>query len=91
MGSPSNSIYIAFFYEENDLISAMPGVVQKMPHLTPGVEKVDLLEAITISVDAIIWSPAAATIPFTTDTTGNGNFLKVWEISPAKLNAFCAF
>ena len=70
---------------------AIPGVVQNTPHLTPGVENDDFVVAITRSDEATSWSPAAATSPLTTDTTGKGNFLNFCEISPASLNTSCTF
>lgn len=44
---------------------ATPGVEQKRPKFTPGVENIELLLATTMSHMATNWQPAAAAIPST--------------------------
>lgn len=91
---PVKSNSIAFFYELIERINWTPGVEQNNPHLTPGQEKDDLSEAISISHVIANWKPAAAAMPLTTPKVGMGIFFKSiiisahsWKIFPGSEDA----
>jgi hypothetical protein len=64
--------------------------VQNTPHLTPGVEKDDLVVAMTRSQLATSWQPAAAASPLTTAITGMGSLDRDTRVSAHIVKIFPA-
>lgn len=85
------SISLAFFWEDIDLTSSTAGVEQKSPHLIPGHENVDLWVAKVISQAIDNWNPAAAAIPFTTQTVGAENVLTCSMSLEQRSNIYLGF
>ena len=75
-GMPVNSI-LALSFGLKLRASGTPGVLQKTPNLTPGVEKAACWEATTRSQLAASWHPAAAASPYTSAIVGTLSSLRL--------------